>query len=169
MSFLIIAAAFFLVLSCGIVLFGAPFVPTKKQQIEAALDLLALKPGQTLYDLGAGDGRVAVAAAKRGLKVRGYELNFLLFVVALIRTHAFRSHVTIRWANYWRADLSAADGVFIFSAEAFMKRLDQKLGKAGKRIRLASFAFRIPGKTPVREKSGVYLYQYPIAEKRGRR
>lgn len=64
MNILVIIIALIIVLFCGIVFFGAPFVPTKKMQIKAALDLLNLKKGDLLYDLGAGDGRVALAAAK---------------------------------------------------------------------------------------------------------
>jgi len=71
--FLILSAL--VLLFCGIVFIGAPYVPTKRAQIAAALDLLELKVGDLLLELGAGDGRVAKAAAERGIRVVGYELN----------------------------------------------------------------------------------------------
>jgi ribosomal protein L11 methylase PrmA len=61
-----------------VVAFGAPYLPTLRPQITMALDMLDLKKGQTLLELGSGDGRVMMAAAERGWNVIGYELNPLL-------------------------------------------------------------------------------------------
>ncbi|HEU4984185.1 MAG TPA: class I SAM-dependent methyltransferase, partial [Nitrososphaera sp.] len=63
-----------------VVFFGPPYLPTLRRNIDAALDLLDLKPGQTMLDLGSGDGRVLVAAAKRGINVVGIELSPVLAV-----------------------------------------------------------------------------------------
>ena len=48
-----------------VVFFGAPYLPTFNKVQNTALDLLDLKPGQTLIELGSGDGRVMREAAKR--------------------------------------------------------------------------------------------------------
>jgi len=53
----------------------APYVPTPEEVVEAALDLAQIKRGEILYDLGCGDGRVLLAAAKRGAVAIGYEMN----------------------------------------------------------------------------------------------
>jgi precorrin-6B methylase 2 len=74
-----------------VVLFlGAPYVPTLHKQREIALDLLKLKPGQTLIDLGCGDGAMLIEAAKRGIKVVGYEINPLLVFIAWAANPALR-------------------------------------------------------------------------------
>ncbi len=63
-------------------LYGAPFVPTQKSVIRKALKLAHLKPGETLYDLGAGTGRVLVIGAKEfNAKVVGFEFSLLLFFI----------------------------------------------------------------------------------------
>lgn len=160
MNVFVIIIALVVVLLCGIVLFGAPFVPTKRAQIAAALELLDLKKGQLLYDLGAGDGRVALAAAKKGWRVVGYELNIFLFLVTLFRTRKYRRLVTVRLQSYWQADFSKCDGVYIFSSSRYMKRLDKKLADAKKGTKLASFAFQIIGKKYAEEKDGIFLYHY---------
>lgn len=160
MNLFVIVASTVIVLLAGIVLFGAPFVPTKKVQIVAALELLNLKKGQLLYDLGAGDGRVALAAARQGIRVEGYELNILLVLLARFRTRKYSKLVKIRWQNYWSADFSKCEGIFIFSSSRYMKRLDKKLQKSGKGVKLASFAFEVPGKEYRKEKDGVFLYCY---------
>ena len=45
--------------------FGAPFLPTLRKRVNDALDLLDLKEGQTMLELGSGDGRLLRAAAGR--------------------------------------------------------------------------------------------------------
>ncbi len=145
-----------------VVIFGAPYLPTLKLQTEAALSLLNLQPGQTLIELGCGDGRVLKAAAKQGLSVIGYELNPLLIIVAYINTWKYRKEVRIIWGNYWSIKWPVTDGIFVFLLPKFMTRLDNKIIQEYHRpVKLVSFAFRIKGKNPTATKSGVYLYMYP--------
>jgi len=96
------------------ILFGAPYLPTMKNQSKEALDLIDLKNGQTLIDLGSGDGRVLKEAAKRGFKVIGYEINPFLVIVSYFVTIKYRKNIIIVWGNYWRKELPKADGIFVF-------------------------------------------------------
>lgn len=160
LEFLIIVLSVFFLLFIGIVVVGAPYVPSKRIHIGDALTLLDLKNNQLLVELGCGDGRVLRAAAEKGLRARGYELNLLLFIVAYFKCWRYRKNVKVIWGNYWYADLSDADGVFVFSADIYMKRLDRKIIRADKPIKLASLGFKIPDKKPVRKKGAVYLYNY---------
>lgn len=144
-----------------VLIYGAPYLPTLRRQSEAALDLLDLKKGQTLYELGCGDGRVLKLAAQRGLKVVGYELNPLLVVVAQLNTLRYRRRVKIVWGNFWKADLKDADGIYVFLLDRFMEKLGDKLKKnVSSGTKVASYAFEIPGETACRQKDGVYLYKY---------
>lgn len=149
-------------LSFGYVLLhGAPYVPTLKPQVMTALDLLNLKTDQTLLELGCGDGKILMAAAQSGLQVVGYELNPFLALLCWLRTRRFKGRVRVVWGNFWRADLPPADGVFTFLHPRFMVKLDAKLEQQTHRpIRLASFAFAIPGRTPLKTVKGVFLYEY---------
>jgi len=147
-------------LFCFVVLFGAPYLPTFRRQAEQALDMLELKKGQTLYELGCGDGKVLLLAAQRGYKVVGYELNPILAAISWLRTRRHGRQVRVVWGNFWWADLSRADGVFVFLLHRYMKKLDRKLTKTKKPIRLVSYAFKIPGKKPVKVKRGLYRYDY---------
>ena len=144
-----------------VVAFGAPYLPTLKPQTEAALDLLDLKPGQTLLELGAGDGKVVIAAAERGLKVIAYELNPVLALIAKMRTWRYKN-VKIIWGNYWNTQWPPVDGIFVFLLDRYMVKLDKKIiqNYNGKKIKLASHAFQIPGKPAAKMKSGVFLYRY---------
>ncbi len=144
-----------------VLLFGAPYLPTHRKQAEIALDLLNLKPGETLYELGCGDGKVLLLAAQRGLHAVGYELNPLIALIARLRTWRYRKTVKVVCGNFWNADISPADGVFVFLLDRFMERLDNKMKSQMKKpVLLASYAFKIPDKKIVQSKGGIYLYQY---------
>lgn len=151
-----------LVLLFGFVIaFGAPYLPTLRPQITTALDMLDLKEGQTLIELGSGDGRVMVAAAERGLRVIGYELNPLLVLYSWLITRKYRGRVQVKWGNFWSHTLPQADGVFVFLLQKYMKRLDTKITQEiGKPVKLVSFGFYIPDRKPVQEQDGLYLYLY---------
>jgi len=145
-----------------VVFFGPPYLPTLRRNMDSALELLELKPGQTLLDLGSGDGRVLIAAAKRGVNAVGIELSPLLFALSWLRTRRYHRQVRVIWGNYFLTPWPDADAVFTFMIPRQMSKLDEKITKwrAGRPVRLASFAFVIPGKKPVASKHGVFLYNY---------
>lgn len=155
----IFAVVGIVILAFGLVVFvGAPYLPTLKPQTQAALELLDLKPGQTLLELGSGDGTVMLAAAKAGLNVVGVELNPILCVVTWLRTRKYRKQVRIIWGDFWRVQWPECDGVFTFLLDRFMPKLDVRMQEVKKP--LVSFAFRVPGRKPSAEKAGVFLYKY---------
>jgi len=156
------SAAIILILIFGAVLLvGAPYVPTLPAQRLQALELLKLKPGQTLYELGSGDGSLLKEAAARGLKAVGYEINPILVVISWIRTRRYGKSVKVRWGNFWKADLSQADGIFVFLLDRFMAQLDAKIQAEGKPgVKLVSHAFKIPGRKPDIKKNAMLLYSY---------
>jgi hypothetical protein len=158
----ILAVILVIVLIFGLVVFfGPPYLPTLRVQTNTALDLLDLKSGQTLLELGSGDGRVIRAAAARGLQVVGIELNPLLVIISRIVTWRYRKQVRILWGSYWQVTWPEADGIFTFMIRRQMIKLDDRIQTwHHKPMRLASFAFVIPGKRPIKEEKGIFLYSY---------
>jgi len=155
-----------LLLFSFVLLFGAPFLPTLQVSTTEALDLLDLRAGQTLLELGSGDSRVQVEAAKRGIYSIGYELNPILVIWARISTWRYRRFITVRWGNFWRHQLPVTDGIYVFLLDKYMKKLHTKIeqDKAGwgtkKRLKVVSFAFEIPGRKPSEVRNGLFLYRY---------
>jgi SAM-dependent methyltransferase len=146
-------------LAFGLVVFrGAPYVPTLTPQAKAALELLDLKPGQTLLELGSGDGKVLLLAAQSGLNVVGIELNPVLVIVSRLRTWRYRKQVRVIWGDFWTTRWPECDGVFAFILQRFMGKVDERMQEVHRP--LASFAFHIPGRKADATKAGVYLYQY---------
>lgn len=145
----------------GVLLFGAPYLPTLTPQVSAALDLANLQPGQTLLELGCGDGKLLVAAARRGATVVGYELNPILAAICWLRTRRFKGSVTVICGDFWRAEWPEADAIFTFLLPKYMQKLDKKVIQYNhKPVKLVSFAFVIPRKAVDQHKNGVFLYDY---------
>jgi SAM-dependent methyltransferase len=163
MLFWIALVAVIVIVAFGVVVFvGPPYLPTMRKQTETALDMLDLKPGQVLLELGSGDGRIMLAAAKRGLKVVGIELNPFLVFISWIVTFKYRSQVRLIWGSYWGPPWPRADAIFTFMLPKYMGKLDERVQKWRPEVatKLASFAFAIPDKEPIAKKDGVYLYEY---------
>lgn len=145
-----------------VIAFGAPFLPTLKPEVTNAFDLIGLKPGQHLLELGSGDGRILIEAARKGIHATGYELNPLLVAYSWLRTRKYRKFVTIKMANFWKVSLPACDGIFVFLLQPYMEKLDKKVSsEIVTSVKLVSFAFTIPNKKSTKTKGGMYLYSYP--------
>ncbi len=144
-----------------VLLSGAPYLPTLKKQIKLAFDLADLKPGDTIIELGCGDGRVLLAAERAGLNVVGYELNPILFIIAKLRTMPYRDKVKVVFGNFWRKKWPQAEAIYVFLLPRLMDKLDNKiiLEKLGD-VQVISFAFKFPKRQPVYEQDGVFIYSF---------
>lgn len=145
-----------------VILFGAPFLPTLNKQVYDALDLLDLKPGQTLLELGSGDGKLLRAAASRGINGVGFELNPILVLWSKVRCWKYRDLVTIRWQNAWTARWPKCDGIYVFMMGKFMHKVDKKIRESEhhKGTKVVSYTFQIPNKKPKKTKEALSLYIY---------
>lgn len=151
----ILAACFGLV-----VIFGAPYVPSLKPHMNAAFDLLDLKKGDQLLELGAGDGRVMLEALARGYQVTGYELNPILALIAWLRTRRYgkRARVVLGDAFHarWPKDTKA---VYLFGVQHLAARVDRRLqGNHG--VKFATVGFEVPERRADATKDAVHLYLY---------
>lgn len=118
----------------------APFVFTPKNYIRKALEICQLKKGEKIYDLGSGDGRVLIIAAKEfNAEAVGFELSYFLYFISKINIflHRLSKRAKVRWSNFYEEDLSLADVIFCWlTPKAFPKlanKFNQEL-KIGTRI-----------------------------------
>jgi hypothetical protein len=140
---------------------GAPYVPVLKRDHEALLKLADLKPGQTLIDLGAGDGYLLRAAARRGIRGIGYEINPVMVIVAKILCFRHRKLVQVHLADFWHLATPPGDAIYVFLIPRLMSKLDHKLAAEIKRpTKVISYAFEIPGKQPKLATANAFLYEY---------
>lgn len=153
-------AIFIGTLFLGTVLFGAPFVPTKASHVKQALNLLDLKSGQSLVELGAGDGRLLKAAARRGWQAIGYEINPLLWLLARIRTWPERHLVSVRLGNYklqkWPEEVH---GIYLFGSHRETKFIARRLADIKRPVTVVSYGFALPKSFTGKSKGAFYVYR----------
>ena len=121
-------------------MFIAPFVATPTPVVRQMLILAELKPGEKLYDLGSGDGRTIIMAAKDfGAKSVGVELREYLVKRALgnIQELGLEKKAQIFQDDIFKVDLSKADVVFLYLTTSANEKVKPKLEtelKPGARI-----------------------------------
>lgn len=142
---------------------GAPFVPSRRSVVKQMVELGGDLTGKRVADLGAGEGRVMIAAAFAGAKeVHGYEINPFLVLVSWWKIYraGLRGKVFIHWGSYWGQDLSSFDTIFVYGISYIMGRLEKKLNRELKPgTVVVSNAFAFSGWKTVKNKNQVYLYQ----------
>jgi SAM-dependent methyltransferase len=106
-----------------------PYVPTAESIVEGMLDLAAVGPGDVLYDLGCGDGRIVIGAARRGASGVGVDIDRLR--VREGNWNAERAGVTdrVRFVrdSLFDVDLRPATVVSLFLLPSINRRLRPKL------------------------------------------
>jgi ubiquinone/menaquinone biosynthesis C-methylase UbiE len=149
----------------------APFVQTPLEVAKKMLDLSQIKPGEVLYDLGCGDGRLIILAAKDvGAKSTGIELREDL--VERARTEIKRLNledkVKVIQGNFFDVNISDANVITLYLTSSANERLRPKLeAELRPGARVVSHDFKVPGWKPI----GVYdellghtIYTYRIGE-----
>lgn len=151
-----------------------PYVPTPQPVVDAMLEVAGVKPGDVLYDLGSGDGRIVVTAAQRfGVRGVGIDINpeRIQEAEANARAAGVERLTEFRQEDIFKADFGDATVVTMYLLPSVNNRLKPKLLndlKPGTRI--VSHAFDIEGWEPERiiEADGRTIYFWVVPEKPGR-
>ena len=164
-TLLSLSALIFLAAIFGIILyamaFGAPYAALAQNRIDTIKELLKLKKGQKMVDLGSGDGRIVIAFARLGIESHGYEINPVLVMVSRlkIRRAGLEKKAFIHFKDFWVTNLGDFDGVTLYGIAHIMKRLENKLKKElrpGSKI--ATNYFKFPSLKPIHMRNNVSLY-----------
>jgi SAM-dependent methyltransferase len=155
------------VIGVGVLVNGAPFVPTRKKWIADAMKLARVGQGDVVVDLGSGDGAVLLAALQCGAKrVVGYEINPLLVLWSRLRLRRFGKRATVKTGDFFRAELPPDTTViYLFQVEKVLKKVpaliaQQRANLTTKKLRVVCFGAEIPGRKFVRERGGMSLYEF---------
>lgn len=148
-------------------LYGLPSKPTKPDRIRKALQLVGLKRDEVLYDLGAGDGRVLLIAAKEfGAKAVGIEVAPVQIMLIWFRIifGGLGDRVQVRLGNFYNTELGDADVVFIYATSQELPKLAphlEKQMKPGSRLVSISADFPEWEPTVLDEHDLIFVYEMP--------
>jgi predicted RNA methylase len=133
-------------------MYVAPYVPSPPQVIRQMLILSELKPREVFFDLGAGDGRTVVMAAKDfGARAVGVELREDLVKKALstVYENGLQDRVTIVNGDMFNVDLTSADVIFLYLTTSANEKVKPKLESELKHgVRVVSHDYEIVGWKP---------------------
>jgi len=159
-----VVAIIFLIWMAWSVILGAPWLPSPKSKVRTMLELANIGEGDTLYDLGSGDGRIIIMAAKEfGAKAVGIEADPIRYFWSklMIRHHNLRNQVQVLRGNFFNFDIGEASIVTLYLGVATNNKLREKLAKElkpGSRIVSHFFLLKDWNPTQTDEKEELYLY-----------
>ena len=113
-------------------MYGLPSRPTHPDRIRKALHMANLKRDEALYDLGSGDGRVLIIAAREfGAKAVGIEVGPVQRLVSRVaaRNNGVSERVRIEAGDFYKSDVRNADVVFIYATSTEVAKLASHLEK----------------------------------------
>lgn len=131
----------------------APAYPTPQTIVDKMLTVAQVRPGETVYDLGCGDGRIVIAAAQKfKAKAVGIEIRRDIYekTLAHVASLGLADQVKIVLGNALRADISPADVVTLYLLTSSNERLEPQLIKYLRPgARVVSHDFELKGWKPV--------------------
>lgn len=145
-----------------------PYVPTSQSVVNAMLDLANIQPGETHYDLGCGDGRIVITAAKRGAVATGIDLDPQRIKEANENAEeaGLTGKVTFIQGDLFDFDFNDADVLTLYLLPSVNLKLRPKILKELKPgTRVVSHAFTMgdwePEEEIVVDGSTLYLWTVP--------
>lgn len=154
---------------------NAPYIQTSEKVVDRMLELAGVGPDDVVYDLGCGDGRIVVAAAKRfGCRAFGFDINPQRVAEAQenARQNGVEELVEIQQRDILSLDLSQATVVTMYLLPRLNQELIPQLEKLPPGARVVSHAFEIEGLAPDRRvevlndegrlETMLYLFTVPL-------
>ena len=174
---IVFAGLLFVIILFMFLLFDAfldlPYVATQRRKIEIIMKFAQVKKGrrprghsglegETVVDLGSGDGRLLLACAKKGARAIGYEINPLLIFITLLhaKLKGLSDNIVVIRKNLWKADLEVADVIFVYAKRKTMPKFEDFVYKNAKKgTRLVVNTNPFPNKKPLKEEDKIFLYK----------
>jgi len=143
---------------------GAGWEPTSRKKVRRMLEMSGAGPTDIIYDLGSGDGRIVVEAARRfhakavGVEADPFRVLFSELMISLLH---LEGRAKIIWGNFFRVDLSEATIVTMFLSQGTNRRLESKLmAELRPGTRVVSYEWTFDGWTPTARDADNHLSLY---------
>lgn len=149
-----------------------PFVPSPQEVVDKMITVAGVKKGDVVYDMGSGDGRIVIAAAKKGARAVGFEIDGDLVKESRenIRKAGVQNLAEIRQQDILTVDFSPATVVTMYLLPDVNLKLKpnlQKQLKSGSRIVSHSFDMGDWKPDRVERVDGRTIYLWTIPAKKG--
>lgn len=151
------------------------FVPTPQPVVDAMLEMAGVRKGDVLYDLGSGDGRIPITAAKRyGVRAVGIDIDpeRIAEAKANARAAGVTDRVSFRQADLFTSDFSEASVVTLYLLDSLNEKLRPKLlAELKPGTRIVSHAFRMGDWEPERTQDvdGRMIYFWTVPARKAAR
>lgn len=157
------------------------YVPTPHDVVDKMLEMARVKQGDVVYDLGCGDGRIVVAAAKKGAKAIGYDLSRerVEEARANVKKNKVENLAKIFERDVFTLDLSGASVITLYLLPKLNVKLIPQLEKLKPGSRIVSHDFDMKGVEPDRmvhmtsqedgESHTIYLWTVPLKKESARK
>lgn len=152
-------------------IFGAPFVPTPKKSVREMLKFADFQKGQSIIDLGSGDGVILVVAVKEfgASKAIGYEIHPVLVWVSRLRAlvMGISDKVETRNENFFKSKIEEVDVVAVYLWPQTMNKLREKIKASQKpETLIISRGFQFKGVKPLKKMDGPahWLFLYRVED-----
>lgn len=147
----------------------APFISSKHELIKDLVKIIELEPGQTVYELGAGDAPLLLELYQKNKECNyvGLEYSFLPWLIGNIQIVLHKSKIKLLKKNIFKAYLGEADLIYCYLNPAMMARLETKIPtECHPGTQIISLSFPFPHLEPAKilELQGQKVYFYTITK-----
>ena len=160
----LIAAALYIAIPA---LSGSPWWPAPKREVIKLLRMAELRKDEKLYDLGCGDGRALIAAAREfGARGVGVEIDPLKAAIArfFVKSAGLSDRIEIIRASVMDVPLHDADVVFLYLSHQLIDRMKEKfLTELKPEARIASYGFMVRGLPLYKTADGLKGFVYKMS------
>jgi len=130
------------------------YVPTPQPVVDKMLEFAQVRKGDIVYDLGCGDARIPITAAKKfGVKAWGFDIDPVRIAESLenVKKNEIGDKVTIKQQDIFELDLSKADVITLYLLPQLNVKLIPQLEKLKPGSRIVSHDFNMEGVKPQKE------------------
>ena len=139
----------------------APYIPTKMDHIRKILKLAQIKKGKRFYELGSGDGRVVIAAAKLKAESVGIEQSLIRVLISRFKAMKLKlKNARFIHGNIFSKNYSDADIVYVYLLTKGVKKREGKLKKELKKSSIViTQTYHLSNWRPFKKEGDFYLYR----------
>jgi len=142
---------------------GPVYFPSDNERVRKMLKLAGVGRGDVVVDLGSGDGRILIAAARLGAKAVGYEVDPVLVYQSRknIKRAGVKNLAKVHLRSMWRADYNEATVITVYLFPKFMKRLQKLIeAKLTHLVLVVSNDYQFPDEKYIKRSGNCYLYKF---------